>query len=104
MREGLFARTVAKRNEGIVKVLVLGGTGVISREIVPDLVDRHDDVTIFNRGNHPSPSAPHTVEHLRVDARERGTLGERLGRRQYDVVIDMAIYSSRCRISNRGFQ
>ncbi len=33
-----------------MRVLVVGGTGLISSSIVSQLADRGDEVTVFNRG------------------------------------------------------
>ena len=43
-----------------MKVLVIGGTGNISRRIVSALLNRNHQVTIFNRGQHPD-SPPEDV-------------------------------------------
>ena len=40
-----------------MKVLVLGGTGVISREIVKLLIDKDHEVTLYNRGSRSLPVA-----------------------------------------------
>jgi len=36
-----------------MKILIIGGTGLISTAIVNQLVDRGDDVTVYNRGVTP---------------------------------------------------
>ena len=33
-----------------MRILIIGGTGLISTAIVDQLLERGDDVTIFNRG------------------------------------------------------
>ena len=38
-----------------MKVLVIGGTGNISRGIVAALQNQNHEVTLFNRGKHPDP-------------------------------------------------
>jgi uncharacterized protein YbjT (DUF2867 family) len=37
-----------------MKLLVLGGTGLISTAITRELLARGDDVTLYNRGQTPS--------------------------------------------------
>ena len=39
-----------------MKVLIIGGTGLISTAIVKQLVERGDAVTIYNRAGRPSAS------------------------------------------------
>ena len=53
-----------------MKVLILGGTGVISRAIVNQLLTDNHDVAIFNRGNKKLPFAGE-VEHIQGDRLNR---------------------------------
>ena len=41
-----------------MKVLVIGGTGNISRGIVAALQNRNHEVVLFNRGQHADPPPP----------------------------------------------
>ena len=41
-----------------MKVLIIGGTGLISTAITRFLVERGDDVTVFNRGQREAKAPP----------------------------------------------
>jgi nucleoside-diphosphate-sugar epimerase len=72
-----------------MKVLVLGGTGLISVGVVKALLERGADVTVFNRGLR-ADDLPATVRRLRG---ERASDLARLGSEQFDVVMDMICYT-----------
>ena len=66
-----------------MKVLVIGGTGNISRGIVAELQSRNHEVVLFNRGQHRDPPPPDVRvihgdrqhrEDFRVESR-RGRMG-----------------------------
>jgi len=65
-----------------MKLLIIGGTQFLGRHLSASAVASNHDVTLFNRGNHPSP--PH-VETIHGD---RNTDLAKLGARHWDVVID----------------
>lgn len=75
-----------------MRVLVLGGTGSISREIVSEIVARGHEATVFNRGvrEAPLPAGVRTITGDRTDRAffERALEGERFG-----AVIDMIAYN-----------
>ncbi len=75
-----------------MKVLVLGGTGVISREIVRQFVAKGDEVAVFNRGS-KAPSAS-GVEQLVGDRMRREEFEAAMQRTRYDVVIDMICFTA----------
>jgi nucleoside-diphosphate-sugar epimerase len=75
-----------------MKVLIIGGTGNISRWISKQLVERGDEITIYNRGRTKAeiPGKVHTIvgdrrDYLRfeMDIKSHGP---------FDVVIDMVGY------------
>jgi nucleoside-diphosphate-sugar epimerase len=74
------------------KVLLLGGTGTISHAVVSLAVTRGFDVTILNRGHNSLRSTPDGVEVLHADARDVLSLGEALGRREFDVVVNFIAF------------
>lgn len=74
-----------------MKVLIVGGTGLISTGIVDQLRIRAADVTFFNRAQRPSQASdlPVIVGDRNVPAQ----FEERLARERFDVVIDMICFS-----------
>jgi nucleoside-diphosphate-sugar epimerase len=70
-----------------MKVLVIGGTGLISTGIVKHLSSRGADVTLFNRGQRALSPAP-----ARVITGDRNVSLD-LGGEQFDVVIDMVCFT-----------
>ncbi len=76
-----------------MKILIIGGTGLISSLITRDLVARGDEVIHYNRGKHdlyPNPSGVTTIHGDRTDypnfERQMIELGT------FDCVIDMVGY------------
>jgi nucleoside-diphosphate-sugar epimerase len=75
-----------------MRVLIIGGTGLISVEITRLLVERGDDVTLFNRGATQSP-IPEEVKQVRGDRKDFVAFERRaveFGR--FDAVIDMVCF------------
>ena len=75
-----------------MKVLVLGGTGLISQSIVRQLVGRGDDVHVYNRGV-TAADLPADVSRIRG---ERGRLAEfrdEMTAYRFDCIIDMCGYT-----------
>lgn len=75
-----------------MKVLVIGGTGLISTAIVQQLLDRGDAVTVFNRGTTPSRLNGHP-EVLLGNRWEAGSLESAVAGRTWDAVIDMTAFA-----------
>lgn len=70
-----------------MKILVIGGTGLISTGIVAHLLERGADVTLFNRGQRaPAPAG------VRVISGDRDVSLALPGER-FDVVIDMVCFT-----------
>jgi len=75
-----------------MRVLVIGGTGLISTAIVRQLVERGDDVTVFNRGRTPW-RIPHGVRHIQGDRRDYAAFeGQMQKAGGFDCVIDMICF------------
>lgn len=74
-----------------MKVLIVGGTGLISTGIVEQLRGRSAEITLFNRAQRPSQlgDLPVIVGDRNVPAQ----FEERLARERFDVVIDMICFS-----------
>ncbi len=76
-----------------MKVLVLGGTGVISREIVKLLLKNNVEVTVYNRGNR-NLYAHHEVEQIIGNKQDGEAFYNQMKNRQFDAVIDMICYDA----------
>lgn len=93
-----------------LKVLVLGGTGVISSAVVRRAVEVGHEVTVLNRGR-SQVAAPHTppdgVRTLQADLRDQSAVRSAVGGEEFDVVAsffsfvpqhvraDLDVFSSR---------
>jgi nucleoside-diphosphate-sugar epimerase len=75
-----------------VRVLLIGGTGLISTSIVEQLLDRGDAVTALNRGRTPV-RVRGRFEILNGDRREFGSLERAVEGRTWDAVIDMTAFT-----------
>jgi len=74
-------------------VLIIGGTGTISRAIVQALLRRGHTVTIFARGQNADPP-PLEVRLLRGDRRDRPAFEATLAAERFDAAIDMISFSA----------
>lgn len=74
-----------------MKLLILGGTRFVGRHLVTAALERNHDVTLFNRGKHPS-AALTSVETIHGD--RTSDLAKLQGRR-WDAVIDTCGYLPR---------
>ncbi len=74
-------------------VLIIGGTGTISRAIVQALLQHGHTVTLYNRGLRSDPP-PSAVQVIHGDRRERATFEATLQQKRFDAVIDMISYTS----------
>ncbi len=81
-----FARTPIERATRPLDILILGGTGFTGPFQVQYALARGHRITLFNRGNRPSPEWPGEVEQLHGD-RNTGDLQALVGRK-WDVCID----------------
>jgi nucleoside-diphosphate-sugar epimerase len=75
-----------------MKVLVIGGTGNISRGIVAALLDRNHEVVLFNRGQHVDP--PPDVRVILGDRQHRDDFEAKVGAESWDAVIDMISFNA----------
>lgn len=74
-------------------VLIIGGTGTISRAIVRELLAQHHTVTVYNRGLR-SDAPPAGVEVIIGDRTDRAAFEATLQRRAFDVAIDMISFTA----------
>jgi nucleoside-diphosphate-sugar epimerase len=75
-----------------MRVLVIGGTGNISREIVRALLERGHAVTVYNRGRHRDPQ-PEGVTVVHGDRKDRAAFEAAMQALPVDAVIDMISYT-----------
>ena len=76
-----------------MKILILGGTGVISREIVRQLIAAGHGVTVYNRGLR-DPGFGKEVGQLIGDRLRRAEFEDGMRKTRYDVVIDMICFNA----------
>ena len=75
-----------------MNVLVLGGTGVISRAIVNLLLKKEHKVTVFNRGSR-TLSFEGPVRQITGDRGDRSDFESRMRQESFDAVIDMICFN-----------
>jgi nucleoside-diphosphate-sugar epimerase len=75
-----------------MKVLVLGGTGVISRAIVERLLEKNYEVTVFNRGKRNLLFSGE-VEQIVGDKTDRPEFEKTMKKLKFDSVIDMLCFN-----------
>ena len=76
-----------------MKVLVIGGTGNISRGIVAALQNRNHEVVLFNRGQHVDPPPP-DVRVIHGDRQQRDDFEAKVSAENWDTVIDMISFNA----------
>ena len=76
-----------------MKVLILGGTGLISSAIVQQLVQRQVEVHVWNRGLSEDRLPTNVVRRV-VNRREIALLSQELREAKFDCIIDMCGYSA----------
>jgi nucleoside-diphosphate-sugar epimerase len=77
---------------GGLDVLVVGGSGLISRGIVKHLLARGAAVTVYNRGRREH-TLPPEVRQLVGDRADRAAFERTFERARHDVVIDMICFT-----------
>ncbi len=72
-----------------MRVLVLGGTGLISTGILKHLRGRGAEVTMFNRGKRAGTEVHQGIEVIQGDRNDFAAFERQFADRKFDVVIDM---------------
>lgn len=75
-----------------MKLLVIGGTGVLSSAVVIEAINHNIDVTIVNRGRN-GRSKPEGVHLIKADYHDETTMRTQLEGNHYDAVIDFLCYN-----------
>ena len=74
-----------------MKVLLVGGTGLISTSLVQQLLDRGDDVTVYNRGV-TEKRFKGTVKEIHGNRWEAPAFEAEMAKHTWDAVVDMVAY------------
>jgi nucleoside-diphosphate-sugar epimerase len=75
-----------------MKVLFIGGTGVISSEAAALAVREGIDLTLLNRGRSATRPPPEGARVLRADIRDPGAAARALAGRSFDAAVDWIAY------------
>lgn len=75
-----------------MRVVVVGGTGNISRGVVKSLLAHGHEVTIFNRGQSDGP-VPRGVRVMRGDRKDFAAFEAAMQGERFDAAIDMICYT-----------
>jgi nucleoside-diphosphate-sugar epimerase len=76
-----------------VRLLFLGGTGIISTSSVRLAVQRGHEVTVLNRGRTTKRPLPAEVEGLTADVNDPESVDRALGGREFDVVAQFRAFT-----------
>ena len=77
-----------------LRVLFIGGTGVISAAAAERAVAVGHRLTILNRGSETLRPAPEGAEVLKADIRDTASVRAALGNRMFDVVVDFVAFTA----------
>jgi nucleoside-diphosphate-sugar epimerase len=76
-----------------MRVLFIGGSGVISSACSALAVERGIDLTVLNRGVSTDRPLPAAATVLRADIRDAAAVGAALGGREFDAVVNWVAYT-----------
>lgn len=76
-----------------LRLLFLGGTGIISTAAAERAVALGHQVTLLNRGKTAKRTAPQGAEVLQGDVRDAAAVQKALGKRQFDAVADFLAFT-----------
>jgi nucleoside-diphosphate-sugar epimerase len=80
--------------DSALRVLFIGGTGVISAAAARRAVDVGHRLTILSRSNESLRPAPEGAEVVRADIRALASVRAALGDRTFDVVVDFVAFTA----------
>ena len=90
---GQSMRSDAVTGNSRLKVLFIGGTGVISAAAAERAVAVGHQLTVLNRGNETLRPAPPEAEILKADIRDPASMRAALGNSTFDVVVDFIAFT-----------
>jgi nucleoside-diphosphate-sugar epimerase len=76
-----------------LKVLFLGGTGVISSACAARAIEQGVDLHVVNRGQSSDRPLPPEARIVHADIRDRQALAEALGDEEFDAVVDWLAFT-----------
>ena len=76
-----------------MRILFIGGTGILSSACAPRVLAAGHDLALLNRGQSSIRPAAAETELLRADIRDRASVREALGDREFDVVVNFVAYT-----------
>ena len=76
-----------------LRVLFIGGTGIISSACGPRALAVGHDLTILNRGSTSIRPVPEGAEVLRADIRDADSIRAAVGDREFDVVVNFVAFT-----------
>ena len=94
MVTGADASLAAFASNTALRVLFIGGTGVLSAAAAERAVALGHRLTILNRGIDTLRPAPQGAEVLRADIRDTASVHAALGKRMFDVVVDFIAFTA----------
>ncbi len=77
-----------------MKILVIGGSKFIGRHVVRELLYAGNEVTLFNRGNHPPTEESASLRQLIGDRFLPGSIQSAIAAEHFDAVVDMVAYDA----------
>jgi len=87
--------SLAAHSDGTaLRLLFIGGTGVISAAAAQRAVAVGHRLTVLNRGGQTLRPAPEGAEVLRADIRDTASVRAALGNRVFDVVVDFVAFTA----------
>jgi nucleoside-diphosphate-sugar epimerase len=76
-----------------MKVLFIGGTGIISTASTRLAAERGIDLTLLRRGEHTT-DLPRNVSTITADITDEAAVAEALGKERFDAVVDWVAYTA----------
>src|SRR4051794_134580 len=76
-----------------LRVLFIGGSGIISSACSRRAVDLGVDLTVLNRGRTSIRPLPNEVKVLHADVRDPAAVRETVGSQDFDVVVDWLAFT-----------
>lgn len=73
-----------------MKILIIGGTGVLSSAVTAEALKQGIAVSMVNRGRRKMPEG---IELIKADMDDQSTIVSKLGGRKFDAVIDFLCYT-----------
>jgi nucleoside-diphosphate-sugar epimerase len=76
-----------------LRILFIGGTGIISSACAPRALAAGHELTVLNRGSTSIRPVPAGVEVLRADIRDSASVRAAIGGRAFDVVVNFVAFT-----------